>query len=118
MDDAELVAREYADESRFAARRAAWRDLREAPNAWEEALADVPDLDRGLGELARVLTDDGHLVAATQSLTITFPDHDRARAYVAASITRRHLADRLPPFDGPLRCTARQTVFVASRPLR
>jgi len=238
LDDTELVAREYADESRFAARRAAWRDLREGPNAWDEALAHVvrlaparvlevgcgegdfaarvaletgaevvaldvsprmveiargrgvdartgdvqalpfadasfecavanwmlyhvPDLDRGLGELARVLTGDGHLVAATQSLrqlpelwrllprgepprlgftgengaerlahhfgtvephdldvTITFPDHDRARAYVAASITRRHLADRLPPFDGPLRCTARQTIFVAAQPLR
>jgi len=122
--------------------------------AW--MLYHVPDLDRGLAELARVLVRGGRLVAVTNTDlnlpelwgrfgrhavrahsfnaengagilrrhfarverrdvegTVTFPDWEAARAYVAASITRPDLADRLEPFDGPLVCTRLIAVFVA-----
>jgi SAM-dependent methyltransferase len=44
--------------------------------------------------------------------TLTFPDREAAREYVAASINARHLADRLPHFDGPLHTSRRVVVFV------
>jgi SAM-dependent methyltransferase len=44
--------------------------------------------------------------------TITFPDRDAARRHVAASIIAGHLADELPPFDGPLVCSRHMAVFV------
>jgi len=123
--------------------------------AW--MLYHVPDLDRALAELARVLRPGGRLVAITNSDrnlhelwglyggsgrrtanpfsvengaeqlerhfacverrdsngTVTFPDWEAARTYVAASVTRRDLADRLPRFDGPLVCSRVVSVFVA-----
>jgi hypothetical protein len=57
FDDPELVAREYASEERFAARRAVFSDLVEGETA----------VDRGLGEIERVLGPRGRLVAATFS---------------------------------------------------
>jgi len=95
LNDAELVAREYASEERFLARRVAFVDYVEGPNAEDlafEALTEaapgrvlevgsgtgafdcvvalwvlhhVPDLDRGLAEVARALQPGGRLVAAT-----------------------------------------------------
>ena len=44
--------------------------------------------------------------------TITFPNWEAARRYVAASTTRKHLADRLPRFEGPLRASRHVVVFV------
>jgi SAM-dependent methyltransferase len=46
---------------------------------------------------------------------VTFDDREAARRYVAASPTRSHLADDLPPLDGPLRATRLVAVFVAER---
>jgi SAM-dependent methyltransferase len=122
--------------------------------AW--MLYHVPDLDRGLAELARVLVRGGRLVAVTNTDrnlpelwgrlarggprthsfnaengaavlerhfarverrdvegTLTFPDWEAARRYVAASVTRAHLADELEPFEGPLVCSRLVAVFVA-----
>jgi SAM-dependent methyltransferase len=46
---------------------------------------------------------------------LTFPDHEAARAYVAASPVRSHLVERLPYFDGPLVARRCVSVFVADR---
>ena len=190
LNDPKLVRAEYADESRFAVRAAAWRnatgpdtrgialaalarargiealvgDVQELtfPGASFDAvvaawmLYHVPDLGRALAELARVLRPGGRLVAVTNSDrnlhelwglyrgagtrsnpfsvengaeqlarhfarverrdsngTVTFPDWEAARTYVAASVTRRDLADRLPRFQGPLVCSRIVSVFVA-----
>lgn len=233
FDDPDLVRREYADETRFLARRAVFADLVEGPNGEEVAFAavaevapervlevgcgpgyfaervgrelgahvvaldlsprmvelarergvdarvgdvqDLPyadrefdcavanwmlyhvsDLERGLAELARVLRPGGRLVAATfgadqlrelwrlldydktaavafnrangaESLSthfahierrdadgvVVFPHRDSVRRYVAATIRGAHLADSIPPFDGPFRARSRASVFVA-----
>jgi SAM-dependent methyltransferase len=44
---------------------------------------------------------------------VTLEDPDAARAYIASSIVRAHLAVRVPDFDRPLRIGARSAVFVA-----
>jgi SAM-dependent methyltransferase len=235
LNDPELVRREYADESRFATRAAAWesatgpdprelafeavaevlprrvlevgsgrgeaagrlvRELRcevaavdqsermvgltrargvEAMRGdvedlpFEEGSFDVVlaawmlyhvfDLDRGLAELRRVLRAGGRLVAVTNSGTnlpelwgllgdaalrshpfnaengdeilrrhfakverreargdVTFPDWEAAHRYVSSSVTRGHLAERLPRFEGPLVATRLAVVFVAETP--
>lgn len=124
--------------------------------AW--MLYHVPDVDRAIAELARVLRSRGRLVAVTNSAwnlaelwslvgetpkrdyafgrengeellrrrfirverrdadgDLTFPDHEAARTYVAASPVRSHLAGRLPRFDGPLVARRRVSVFVADK---
>lgn len=47
--------------------------------------------------------------------TVTFEDWETANLYVSNSVTRRHLAGRLPRFDGPLVCSRLCAVFVATR---
>ena len=234
LNDPELVRREYADESRFAARAAAWEsatgpdprelalaavaevaprrvlevgcgrgeqseriaqefgadvvavdqsermveltrargidarlgDVQSLPfpdDCFDCALAawmlyHVPDLDLGLSELVRVLRSGGRLVAVTNAEfnlpelwgmfgertarlhafsaengetllrrhfarvelrvargTLTFPDREAARRYVAASPTRSHLAGELPEWEGPLVCSRLAAVFVAEK---
>jgi hypothetical protein len=46
---------------------------------------------------------------------ISFADYESARLYVAATITRRHLADRLLPFDGSLTARCSTAVLVADK---
>jgi SAM-dependent methyltransferase len=123
-------------------------------------LYHLPDLDRGLVELGRVLTDDGRLVATTfgvghlrevwrlvgdpqvdltfrvengdevlrrhfaevrrirDGATVTFPNVEEVRAYVASSLSRSAFGDVIPAFDGPLVAHSDFAVFVAERPVR
>jgi len=123
-------------------------------------LYHIPDVERGIDEIARVLTDDGHLIATTfgadnlrevwelvgdpavelsfsrengeallryrfaqvelrrVTRTVTFPDADEVRTYVASTITRDMYADRVPAFDGPFVAHGDYAVLVAGRPLR
>lgn len=45
----------------------------------------------------------------------TFPDHAAAVAHIRTTLTRSHLADRLPYFEGPLRVTTSNSMFIARR---
>ena len=47
--------------------------------------------------------------------TVVFPDSRAARAYMAATITRRHLADRLPELEAPIAARCSSAVFVADK---
>lgn len=236
VNDPALVAREYEDESRLAARRRVWHDLLDGPSSddmvldavveagparvlevgagWGDltarireelgasvvatdlsarmaalaharglptAIADVehlpfphatfdavvanamlyhlPDLDAGVAELARVLRPAGRLVAATfghrhlQEVwdllegpgielsfhsdngeavlrrrfgrvrahrgrgAVTFPDRDELRTYVASTLTRAHLADRVPAdLRGPFVAHSDVAIFVGEDP--
>ena len=121
--------------------------------AW--MLYHVPDVDRALGEIARVLRPGGRLVAVTNAAdhlaeiwrlagidrvphgfgrengaeqlarhfvtvdrrdadgTVTLPDADAVRAYLASSANARPFADRVPDLAGPIVARRRVTVFVA-----
>jgi SAM-dependent methyltransferase len=47
---------------------------------------------------------------------ITFPGHAEAVEYVRSTITRGHLAERVPYFEGPLCTTSFNSVFIATKP--
>ncbi len=47
--------------------------------------------------------------------TFTFPDADAVRVFVAAQMTRAHLAGNVPGFEGPFEAHAHHTVFVAEK---
>jgi SAM-dependent methyltransferase len=49
------------------------------------------------------------------SATLTFPDSETMRTFVAATIDRAHLAPKVPEIEGPFRATTRHVVFVAER---
>jgi SAM-dependent methyltransferase len=142
-------------------------DAQELPfedNGFEVVVANwvlyhLPDVERGVSELARILTTDGMLIAATvgegnmEELwelvgdtatrglsfgpengaellsrrfrtverhdaigTAVFPDPPSLRKFVAMTITRAHLADRVPDFEGEFRTRSAHVVFVARDP--
>jgi SAM-dependent methyltransferase len=121
-------------------------------------LYHVPDVQRGLGELARVLRTGGRLVAATNGVRqlaelwelvgrdlserrrlfmretggAMLESHfdavrmidcestidltaEEMRDYIRNSVGHRHLANRVPDFDGTRPVTASSAVFVAER---
>lgn len=47
--------------------------------------------------------------------TVVFPDREAMRRFVAATITRAHLADRVPQVTGPFRARTSHVVFVARK---
>jgi SAM-dependent methyltransferase len=122
-------------------------------------LYHLPDVDRGIAELARVLTPEGVLIAASVGVgnmeelwkllgesatsglsfgpengaellsrrfrnverhdaigTAVFPDAAAMRKFVAMTIQRAHVADRVPDFDGEFRTRSAHVVFVAREP--
>ena len=47
--------------------------------------------------------------------TIDFQGAAAVRGYIASSVAHKHLAELVPPFDGPLTATRRGCVFVAEK---
>ncbi|MEO6866626.1 MAG: class I SAM-dependent methyltransferase [Gaiellales bacterium] len=45
----------------------------------------------------------------------TFPDRAAAQRHIRTTLTRSHLADQLPDFEGPLRVSTTNVMFVAHR---
>lgn len=59
-----------------------------------------------------------HVEMRDASGTVVFPDRESMRRFVAATITRAHLADRVPEFEGPFRARSAHVVFVAEKAAR
>jgi ubiquinone/menaquinone biosynthesis C-methylase UbiE len=126
--------------------------------AANHVLYHLPDVDRGIAELARVLKPGGRLVATTNAMRslgemwdivgrdlserseifmretgeamlrphfaeVTMIPIDgtieltasEMRNYVAHSVAHKHLADRVPDYEGTMTLTASGAVFVALR---
>jgi SAM-dependent methyltransferase len=47
--------------------------------------------------------------------TLVFPDNDAVRHFIAMTMTRAHLADRVPEIAEPLRTQSRHSIFVARK---
>lgn len=139
------------------------QDLRFADGEFDCVLAGwvlyhVPDRDRAISEIARVLRPGGRLVASTMAennlsevwdllgeswgrdisfdrtngkaqlephfarveqrdydSTVVFPNTEAVRGFVAASMTKAHLANQVPELSGPFHAGARHSVFIAEK---
>jgi hypothetical protein len=47
--------------------------------------------------------------------TLTFPDTESIREFVASTIDRAHLAPLMPEVDKPFRATTRHVIFIAEK---
>jgi len=56
-----------------------------------------------------------HVEARPAHGVVVFPTPEEMRAYVAANMTRAHLAARVPEFADPVRVRTHHTVFVADK---
>jgi SAM-dependent methyltransferase len=56
-----------------------------------------------------------HVEARQAHGVVVFPTPDEMRAYVAANMTRAHLAAQVPDFTEPVRVRTHHTVFVADK---
>jgi SAM-dependent methyltransferase len=56
-----------------------------------------------------------HVEARPAHGVVVFPTPDEMRAYVAANMTRAHLAAQVPDFTEPVRVRTHHTVFVADK---
>ena len=66
----------------------------------------------GAEQLAPFFT---HVEARPAHGVVVFPTPDEMRAYVAANMTRAHLAAHVPDFTEPVRVRTHHTVFVADK---
>ncbi len=88
----------------------------------ERSLGELWDLlDTGGGPVSTFSTENGEwpllryfTVVERRDVkgTVTFPDRETARTYVASLETKAHLADRLPHANWPLTASRHATVFV------
>jgi SAM-dependent methyltransferase len=114
-NDPDLVRAEYADESRFAVRAAAWSNAT-GPSPVEMAFqavaettpARVLEVGCGRGELAERMQKElgAAVVAVDQSERML-------DLYVSNSVMRSDRAGKLPRFEGSSICSRLSAVFVA-----
>jgi hypothetical protein len=77
---------------------------------WTET-ADIFMVENGAGYLSRYF-DSVRTIDLPAAIEMTADD---MRHYIANSVAHRHLAERVPDFDGARTVTASTAVFVASR---
>lgn len=66
--------------------------------------------ETGAASLARHFS---HVERRDLRSEILFPDADAVRGYITASVAHKHLADRVPEFEGSLTATCANAIFVA-----
>jgi hypothetical protein len=138
----EVVRREYASEERLLARASIYAGTgRDANDVLIEAIAeqspeDILEVGCGPGRLAEMWmlvgldryplpfnAENGagilgrHFAHVDQhdiSGTVSFPDREAIRSYIASSIKGRHVVDRIPEVAGPLSATWRCCILRAS----
>lgn len=109
------IRRVLRDGGRLIASTMGRRHMRELWDRLQDG-DDAPDLEFGSENGAEVLARHfDHVETRSMGGHATFPDHAAAVRHIRATLTRAHLAERLEPFDGPLRVTTDNVMFVARR---
>jgi hypothetical protein len=134
LDNPLLVQWEYASEERLRTRNEAYRRLVRGVNADDVAFEAVAEVAPGRvlevgcgGEPTRDLSfwsenGEERLREAFSSVgrraaegTLVFPGAQTLREYIAATITRAHLAENVPELEQPLETRSAHVVFVADK---
>jgi SAM-dependent methyltransferase len=82
-------------------------------------LAKARGLDAQIGDAEHLPFPDADFACAFAGdvdAELVFPDTESIRTFVASTIDRAHLAQRVPEVDGRFRAAARHVVFVAKGP--